>query len=194
MALPFEDAPVVLQGPRPELPPGFWASAGWIVALALALGLVVGWLLWRLGRRAPRPVDPLVRLETALRAAEILPAAQAVAPATQALRAYLASVDTRAATSLSTEELLATLGGLPVFLPAHRPLADAFRAADAAKFAGAALEPARLLADVREAVRRIETARRAFDRQPVAPLVGPPPLPSNPAPDGPPPLPRRDLA
>jgi hypothetical protein len=194
MALPIEDAPIVLQGPRPELPPGFWPAYGWIVALALALGLVIGWLLWRLGRRAARPVDPLARLETALRAAEILPAAESVAPATQALRAYLASVDARAATSLSTEELLATLGGLPVFLPAHRTLGEALRAADAAKFAGASLDPAQLLADAREAVRRIEAARRAFDHAPIAPLVGPPRSPSNPAPAGPPPLPRRDLA
>ncbi|MEY4307088.1 MAG: hypothetical protein RJA95_456, partial [Verrucomicrobiota bacterium] len=108
---------------------------------------------------------------------------------------------------LSTEELAAVLATLPVFLPARQPLLAALRGADAAKFAGAALAPSALLADLREAARRLEEARRTFARAPVvmvsagsfggvipvtpvAPTAPtePPPLP------GPPPLPRRDLA
>jgi hypothetical protein len=193
MAFPTEETPLVLQGPRPEVPAGFWAEHGWLLALVVTLICVGGWLLRR-RRRTPRPAAPAARLETALRAAETQPATEALATATQALRAYLAAVDRRAATSLSTEELLRALGDDPVFLPAWQPLTAALRGADAAKFAGAAPELPSLFADLREAVRRIEAARRVFTLPPVAPIVGPPPLPPRAAPAGPPPLPRRDLA
>ena len=202
MALTPEDTPLVLQGPRPELPPELWASPAVVIALAVGLGALTGWLVWRLSRRAPRPLAPLVVLENALRLAEAQPPAEAIRQATQALRNYLAAIDARAATSLATEELLVALAGLPVFLPARQPLAAVLRGADAAKFAGNSLEVPLLLAGVREAAQRIEAARSTFARPVVkplvpprpTPLVGPPPLPARTTPAGPPPLPRRDLA
>jgi hypothetical protein len=156
-------------------------------------------------RAAPKPLAPAAQLELSLRLAETQPAAEAVAQATRALRAYLAAVEPRATPSLSTEELIAALSGLPVFLPARQPLLAALRSADGVKFAGASLEPSLLIAGIREAARRVEDARRTFARPVVAPLlpprprplplpvapvasVEPPPLP------GPPPLPRRDHA
>ena len=66
------------------------------------------------------------------------------------------STDARAAVSLSTEELVLVLAGLPVFLPARQPLLAALRSADAAKFAGASLEVSLLIAGIREAAQRIE--------------------------------------
>ncbi|MBV5336023.1 hypothetical protein JZU48_03275, partial [bacterium] len=71
-------------------------------------------------------------LDVALRLAEAEPAPAAIAKATRALRVYLASTDARAAVSLSTEELVLVLAGLPVFLPARQPLLAALRSADAA--------------------------------------------------------------
>jgi hypothetical protein len=190
MALAAEEIPFVLQGPRPPVPPAFWESYWGLAVFGAALAVAAVLLARRFRRRGPAVVAPFAALETGLRLAEGQPAPAAIAQATRALRAYLAAVDARAAASLSTEELLAVLAGLPVFLPARQPLAAALRGADAAKFAGGSLEPALLVAGIREAARRVEDARRTFARPPTAPLLPPRP----PAPAGPPPLPRRDLA
>lgn len=203
MFLAAEETPFVLQGPRPPVPPPAWETA-WILAVAaIVLVALTVYLIRRFLRAAPKPLAPLAQLELSLRLAETQPAAEAVAQATRALRAYLAAIEPRAAPSLSTEELIATLSGLPVFLPARQPLLAALRSADGVKFAGASLEPSLLIAGIREAARRVEDARRTFARPVVAPLlpprpqplpvtpvapVEPPPLP------GPPPLPRRDHA
>lgn len=190
MTLAAEEIPFVLQGPKPQIPPAFWESYWGLAVLGAALAVAALLLARRFRRRGPAVVAPFAALETGLRLAEGQPAPAAVAQATRALRAYLAAVDARAAASLSTEELLAGVGGLPVFLPARQPLAAALRGADAAKFAGGSLEPALLVAGIREAARRVEDARRTFARPPTAPLIPP----RAPAPAVPPPLPRRDLA
>ena len=198
MFLALEEAPFVLQGPKPTIPPAAWESywALGLIALGLiALGVVA---LRRFLRKGPPSLAPLAQLDVALRLAEAEPAPAAIAKATRALRVYLASTDARAAVSLSTEELVLVLAGLPVFLPARQPLLAALRSADAAKFAGASLEVSLLIAGIREAAKRIEDAQRTFARPVTAPLVPPKPRPT--APDvppplpGPPPLPRRDHA
>ncbi|MBM3868052.1 MAG: hypothetical protein FJ384_03870 [Verrucomicrobia bacterium] len=169
---PAEDIPFTLLGPKPEVPPGFWSSywgGAVLVVLFVAVLALVG---WRLRRRAPAARPPLAQLEAELAAAEAAPAAEAVVRVTRAFRAYLFAVDARALPALATEELLAVTGVIPVFLPARQPLTAALRSADAAKFAGAALETSLLIAGVREAARRVEDARRTFAR-PVAPLVPP---------------------
>lgn len=200
MFLALEEAPFVLQGPRPQVPPSAWESYGLMAVVAAGLAALAVWAVRRFLRLNPAKVAPVARLALALRAAETLPAAEGVAAATRALRAYLADVEPRAAATLSTEELTAVLSGRPAFLPALRSLRETLGKADAVKFAGAAPEVAPLLAEIREAVRRIEEARLVFARaavaapEPARPLPAPtaptepPPLP------GPPPLPRRDHA
>jgi hypothetical protein len=131
-----------------------------VLAVVVLLGV-------RFIRRA-RPRGRSAVLEGELAAAETLPAAEAVVRATRAFRDYLHAVDARALPSLSTEELLAAIGVIPVFLPARQPLGAALRSADAAKFAGAELETSLLIAGIREAARRVEDARRTFAR-PVPP-------------------------
>ena len=198
MLLALEEAPFVLQGPKPPIPPGAW-EAHWPLAVgALALTLLAAYAIRRFLRRPPTPPAPLAQFELALRLAESQPADEAVAQATRAFRGYLAALEPRAAASLSTDELAVLLHGLPAFLPARQPLLAALRSADAAKFAGAPLEVPLLLAGLREAARRVEDGRRTFARAAVAPPVKaapstpppeePPPLP------GPPPLPRRNLS
>jgi hypothetical protein len=204
---PAEDIPFTLLGPKAEVPPGFWSSYWGAVVLGVALLAVVALVAVRLFRRAPSARPPFAQLEVELATAETLPATEAVVRVTRAFRAYLFAVDARALPSLATEELLAVTGVIPVFLPARQPLAAALRSADAAKFAGAGLETALLIAGVREAARRVEDARRTFARPttppivpPRAPVVAPtssslptpPPLPI--PPPLPPPLPRRHQA
>ena len=206
---PAEDIPFTLLGPKPEVPPGFWSSYWGAGVLAVAVLAVVALVGFRLFRRAPAARPPLAQLESELASAEPLPTAEAVVRITRAFRAYLFTVDARALPSLATEELLTVTGVIPVFLPARQPLAAALRSADAAKFAGAGLETALLIAGVREAARRVEDARRTFARPTPPPLVpprpqpvassastdfAPPPLPTPPPLPVPPPLPRRDLA
>jgi hypothetical protein len=190
MLLALEEAPFVLQGPKPLIPPSAW-EANWMFGL-IALGLIaLAVVAFRqFLRKGPPSLAPLAQLDYALRLAESQPATEGVAHASRAFRVYLAALEPRAATSLSTEEL--------AFLPARQPLLAALRSADAAKFAGASLEVPLLIAGLREAARRVEDARRTFARPVVAPLVPvaprptlpdlPPPLP------GPPPLPRRNLS
>ena len=201
MFLALEEAPFVLQGPKPAIPPSAWESYGPMALVVVALLALATWAIRRFARRGPVPVAPIVRLEQALSAAESADRNEAVAQSTQAFRAYLAAVEPRAAASLSTEELGALLAGLPVFLPARQPLTAALRSADAVKFAGATPEVPLLIAGFREAARRVEEARRTFARPAVAPLLPPRPLPPAAVPTdtppplpGPPPLPRRDHA
>ncbi len=198
MFLALEEAPFVLQGPKPLIPPSAW-EANWALGL-IALGVIALAVvaLRQLLRKGPPSLAPLAQLDHALRLAETQPAAEGVAHASRAFRVYLAALEPRAATSLSTEELAARLSGLPAFLPARQPLLAALRSADAAKFAGASLEVTLLIAGLREAARRVEDARRTFAQQVVSPILPvrprapvrtteePPPLP------GPPPLPRRN--
>ena len=143
-------------GPKPTVPPGFWSSPstlGWICVGLLFIGL----LIW--ARRSRRPVSTpaIAELEAALAS----PTSD-VAAVTLALRRYLAEVDVRAATSLSTAELTTQISGLPVFLPARQPLLAVLTAADAAKFARHPVELPLLTAGIREAAQRIENARRTF--------------------------------
>jgi hypothetical protein len=198
MFLAVEEAPFVLQGPKPTIPPTAWESNLALGLIVLGLMVLAAVAIRHFLRKRPPSLAPLAQLEVALRLAESLPAPEAITQSTRALRVYLAAIDPRAAVSLSTEELVAALAGLPAFLPARQPLLAALRSADAAKFAGAALEVSLLIAGIREATRRVEDARRTFARpagaaalhppktRPAAPDV-PPPLP------GPPPLPKRNL-
>jgi hypothetical protein len=204
MFLALEEAPFVLLGPKPTIPPSAWESnlALGLVALGVITLAVVA--VRRFLRKGPPSLAPLAQLEHALRLAEPQPAPEAIAQATRAFRVYLAAVEPIAATSLSTEELIQILGGLPVFLPARQPLLAALRSADAAKFAGASLEVSLLVAGIREAVKRVEDARRTFAKPVVTPIIpakprpaapaAPTPMPSPPPLPGPPPLPRRDHA
>jgi len=168
---PAEEIPFALLGPKPEVPPGFWSSYWGAVALGVALVAMVALVARRFRGRAAAARPPLALLEAELAAAETLPAAEAVVRITRAFRAYLHGVDARALPSLSTEELLAVLGVIPVFLPARQPLGAALRGADAAKFAGAGLETALVVAGIREAARRVEDARRTFARPAPPPLI-----------------------
>jgi hypothetical protein len=198
MFLALEEAPFVLQGPKPTIPPSAWESNWALGLIALGLLTLAVVALRRFLRKGPAALAPIAQLELALRLAESQPAAEAIAQATRAFRGYLAAIEPRAAASLSTEELIPLLAGLPVFLPARQPLLAALRSADAAKFAGASLEVPLLVDGLREAAKRVEDARRTFAKPVVAPLVPPKPRPA--APDmppplpGPPPLPRRDHA
>ncbi|MEY4817756.1 MAG: hypothetical protein RLZZ23_529 [Verrucomicrobiota bacterium] len=198
MFLALEEAPFVLQGPKPTIPPAAWESywGSGLIALGLIALAVVA--LRQFLRKGPPSLAPLAQLDVALRLAESEDAPAAIAKATRALRVYLAATDARAAVSLSTEELVTVLAGLPVFLPARQPLLAALRSADAAKFAGASLEVSLLIAGIREAAKRIEDAQRTFARPIATPVLPPKPRPAaldTPPPlPGPPPLPRRDHA
>ena len=198
MFLALEEAPFVLQGPKPTIPPAAWESYWGSGLIALGLIAIAVVALRQFLRKGPPSLAPLAQLDVALRLAESEAAPAAIAKATRALRVYLAATDARAAVSLSTEELVNVLAGLPVFLPARQPLLAALRSADAAKFAGASLEVSLLIAGIREAAKRIEDAQRTFARPIATPVLPPKPRPAaldTPPPlPGPPPLPRRDHA
>ena len=202
MILALEEAPFVLQGPKPTIPPSAWESSLALGLIALGLVALAVYAVRRFLRKGPATLAPLAQLEVALRLAESQQGPAAITQATRAFRDYLAAVEPRAAVSLSTEELIQLLASLPVFLPARQPLLAALRSADAAKFAGASLEVSLLVAGLREAVKRVEDARRTFARPVVAPIVPAKPRPAAPAAatasppplPGPPPLPRRDHA
>jgi len=198
MFLALEEAPFVLQGPKPTIPPAAWESYWGSGLIALGLIAIAVFALRQFLRKGPPSLAPLAQLDVALRLAESEAAPAAIAKATRALRVYLAATDARAAVSLSTEELVTVLAGLPVFLPARQPLLAALRSADAAKFAGASLEVSLLIAGIREAAKRIEDAQRTFARPIATPVLPPKPRPAaldTPPPlPGPPPLPRRDHA
>ena len=130
MFLALEEAPFVLQGPKPPIPPPAWASHGLLALVALGLLALAVFAVRRFLVRSRQPLAPAAQLELALRLAESQPPAAAVAQATRAFRLYLAAVEPKAAASLSTEELAAVLATLPVFLPARQPLLAALRSAD----------------------------------------------------------------
>lgn len=162
LAATADEKPFVLLGPRPALPPGWWESYWAVGVLALA-AVTLGALLLAAWLRRRRPgVTPRAALEAALAAAATRPPAEAVVEVTGAFRTFLAAAHPAAGAALSTEELGQRLANLPLFLPARQPLLAALRAADAAKFAGAVLEPAILIAAVREAANRVEDARHAL--------------------------------
>jgi len=198
MFLALEEAPFVLLGPKPTIPPAAWESTWAFGLIALGLIALAVVALRHFLRKGPPSLAPLAQLDVALRLAESEAAPAAIAKATRALRVYLAATDARAAVSLSTEELVTVLAGLPVFLPARQPLLAVLRSADAAKFAGGSLEVPLLIAGIREAAKRVEDAHRTFARPVVAPRLPPNPRPAvfdTPPPlPGPPPLPRRDHA
>ena len=162
LAATADERPFALQGPRPALPPGWWESYWAVVVLALAAVTLLALLLATWRRRRRPAASPRARLEATLASAGALPPTAAVREVTTAFRAYLAAAHPAAGAALSTEELGQRLANLPLFLPARQPLFAALRAADAAKFAGAALEPAILIAAVREAADRVEDAHRAL--------------------------------
>lgn len=197
MLLALEEAPFVLQGPKPPIPPSAWEAYGLLGLVALGLLVLAVFAIRRFLRQGRVGPAPHAQLEIALRLAETQPPADAIAQATRAFRGYLAALEPRAAVSLSTEELVPILAGLPVFLPARQPLLAALRSADAAKFAGASLEVPLLIAGLREAAKRVEDARRTFARPVVAPIVPPKARPASPAAPplpGPPPLPGKERA
>ena len=198
MFLAAEETPFVLLGPKPPIPPSAWETYGLVALVALPLIAVAVFAIRRILRADRAALTPFAQLELSLRAAEIPDDHAAVPLVTRAFRTYLAAIEPRATLSLSTEELVAVLSGLPVFLPARQPLHAALRSADAAKFSGASCEAPLLIAGIREAARRIEDARRTFARPVVAPLIPTPPRPvalvEPPPLPGPPPLPRRDHA
>ncbi|MFM7240955.1 MAG: hypothetical protein ACKO3A_02410 [Opitutia bacterium] len=162
MILAADEKPFTLLGPRPALPPGWWESYWAVLVLGLAALTVLALLLATWLRRPRRVPAPFAAFEAALAAAADRPAPEATRAVTAAFRAYLAAAHPAAHPALSTEELSARLADLPLFLPARQPLLAALRAADAAKFAGATLEPAILIAALREAATRVEDARRAL--------------------------------
>ncbi len=162
MILAADEKPFALLGPRPALPPGWWESYWAVVVLGLAAATLLALLLATWLRRPRQIPAPFAAFEAALAAAAGRPAPEATRAVTAAFRAYLAAAHPAAHAALSTEELAARLVDLPLFLPARQPLLAALRAADAAKFAGAPLDPAILIAAVREAAQRVEDARRAL--------------------------------
>ena len=162
MILAADEKAFALLGPRPALPPGWWESYWAVAVLGLAAGTLLALLVAVWLRRPRRTPAPLATFEAALAAAADRPVPEATRAVTAAFRAYLAAAHPAAHPALSTEELAARLADLPLFLPARQPLLAALRAADAAKFAGAPLEPAILIAAVREAAHRVEDARHAL--------------------------------
>jgi len=164
--LAADETPLVLQGPRATIPPGWWESYWGVVVGAVVLIVALA-LLELVRRRRQRP--PLTSaqhaLEDALRRAAQETGPIAAALVSQGLRDFLAATDPQLPTALSTQELAARLDSLPLYLPARSLLLTALQTADLAKFAGATASPDILIAQVREAVQRVETARRAFAAQ-----------------------------
>ena len=82
MFLALEEAPFVLQGPKPIIAPAAWESY-WAIGL-IALGLIVLGVvaLRQFLRKGPPSLAPLAQLDVALRLAEAEPAPAAIAKAT----------------------------------------------------------------------------------------------------------------
>ena len=165
MMLAADERAFALQGPRPEIPPGWW-EAYWVLVLVFLL--VLGGAAWAI-RALWRRRDPAPTAEQAVRQA-LARAGQTGTPEAAlalvaALRSYLAAIEPQGAVTLSTEELDHRLRTLPVFLPARSAVLEVLRAADAAKFADMPLDPARIIEGVRESVARVETARRQFRKE-----------------------------
>ena len=156
-------AALVLQGPRAPIPPGWWESYWGVVAFGVALVIALGLLeVARRRRQRPALTSAQQLLEQTLQQAARTSGPAAAALVSQGLRDFLASTDAQLAASLSTQELAVRLEGLPLYLPARSLLLTALQTADLAKFAGATASPDILIAQAREAVQRVETARRAF--------------------------------
>jgi len=164
--LAADDGPLVLQGPRATIPPGWWESYWGVVAFGLALIVTLGLHeAARRRRRRPALTSAQQLLEQTLQQAARTAGPAAAALVSQGLRDFLAATDGQLATSLSTQELAARLETLPLYLPAQSLLLTALQTADLAKFAGATASPDILITQVREAVQRVEAARRAFATQ-----------------------------
>lgn len=202
--LAADETPLVLQGPRATIPPGWLESYWGVIVGGLVLVGALALLEWARRRRQRPPLTSAHQaLEATLRQAAEATGPTAAALVSQGLREFLATTDPQLPTALSTQELAARLDTLPLYLPARSLLLTALQTADLAKFAGASASPDILIAQVREAVQRVETARRAFTGHAVAPTpvvlstplgatslavpaTEPPPLP------GPPPLTGKD--
>lgn len=165
-----DEAPLVLEGPRATIPPS-WGESYWGV-IAFGIALIVALALLEIARRRrqrPALTSAQQLLEQTLQQAARTSGPAAAALVSHGLRDFLASTDAQLSASLSTEELAARLEGLPLYLPARSLLLTALQTADLAKFAGATASPDILIAQAREAVQRVETARRAFAAAPPRP-------------------------
>ena len=163
--LAADEGAFALQGPRPEIAPG-WVDTYWILAGVFLVVFVAAALAIRALVRRPRAGEPpRVALERALAQAELAGTEASVLALMTALRTYLAATDARAGLGLSTEELGRRLGELPVFVPARRTLLGLLSAADEAKFAGAPLNGGLLIAGVRDVLARVEQARPLFRKE-----------------------------
>ena len=123
MFLALEEAPFVLQGPKPTIPPAAWESywALGLIALGLiALGVVA---LRQFLRKGPPSLAPLAQLDVALRLAEAEPAPAAIAKATRALRVYLAGIREAAKRIEDAQRTFARPVTAPVVPPKPRPAA-----------------------------------------------------------------------
>jgi hypothetical protein len=116
MLLALEEAPFVLLGPKPPIPASGWESYGLMALVVLPLAAVAVFALRRILRAERAELTPFAQLELSLRAAEHADDGAAVPLVTRAFRTYLAAIEPRATASLSTEELVALLSGLPLFL------------------------------------------------------------------------------
>ena len=186
MIIAAADNAFQLQGPQPLLAPACWETYGWLIAVLLVLLAFAGWaIVFFIRKQRPAPA-PRLALEAALEGAENTPDETNALALVLALRAYLHALDARAGMALSTEELAAQLLRLPAFLPARQSLLAALQAADAGKFSGAKIPTTLLIAGVRDALHKIEDARRALATKQPIPLI--------PSRSTPPELPRKDFA
>jgi hypothetical protein len=165
--LAADETPLVLQGPRATIPPSWLESYWGALACGVAVVVALALLEWaRRQRQRPPLTSAQHTLEETLRQAAQATGPTAAALVSQGLREFLAATDAQLPTALSTQELAARLETLPLYLPARSLLLTALQTADLAKFAGATASPDILIAQVREAVQRVETARRAFAASP----------------------------
>lgn len=166
--LAAEESAFALQGPRPEITPG-WLEAYWPLALVAAIALGAATFgIRRILRQENPGADPRQLLEQAITQAEQTGSRESLLSLMAALRNYLAAVDERVGPALSTEELDGQLREIPVLVPARQTLLGVLRTTDQAKFSGvpSPLHGALLIAGVRDALTRIEEARPLFRKEP----------------------------
>lgn len=160
------DAPFLLLGPRPEVPPPWLEAHGAALAAGLGLALCLAWILLRRARRRARPADPAEAFRAAQRAAAAIRGdAARAAMITGALRDYLAAVCAEAPAGLSTQQLAARCERSPLLATAADPILRALRAADGAKFAGREVDADEVAALCAEAFARVDLARQALWRE-----------------------------